>query len=127
MWQYLKRHEAFVRAALESGTIPGGAGARWEELRAFHREQLGFMQHERLIHLLVMLFVALFFLLAAGYSLLAPTWPGFALSALLLVLLAAYLVHYFRLENGVQRLYALANQLSERCGLVSSRNDQSSP
>jgi len=119
MWQYLRRHEAFVREALKAE-----GETRWEELRAFHREQLGFMQHERLVHLLVTLFVALYFLLAAGYSLLSPSWPGFALSALLLVLLAAYLVHYFRLENGVQRWYGLANEISERCGVVSSRNDR---
>ena len=120
MWQYLRRHEAFIREALE-----GKRGElRWEELRAFHREQLGFMQHERLIHLLVTLFVALYFLLAAGYSMSSPSWPGLALSALLLVLLVAYLVHYFRLENGVQRWYDLANQIAERCGVVSARYDR---
>ncbi len=119
MWQYLKRHEAFIREALE-----GKRGElSFEELRAFHREQLAFMQHERLIHLLVTLFVALYFLLAAGYSLLSPSWPGFALAALLLVLLAAYLVHYFRLENGVQRCYHLANRIAERCEGVSARYD----
>ena len=119
MWQYLRRHEAFIREAID-----GKRGElSWDELRAFHREQLAFMQHERLIHLLVTLFVALYFLLAAGYSLLSPSWPGFALSTLLLVLLAAYLVHYFRLENGVQRWYHLANQLSERCKIVSARYD----
>jgi hypothetical protein len=119
MWQYLRKHEAFIREALDGKReVP-----RWEELRAFHREQLAFMQHERLIHLLVTLFVGLYFLLAAGYSLLSPSWPGFALSALLLVLLAAYLVHYFRLENGVQRWYHLANELTSRCRLTCSHRD----
>ena len=47
-----------------------------------------------------------------------------ALCVLLLVLLCAYLVHYFRLENGVQRWYHLANQLDERLGRPGARYEQ---
>jgi hypothetical protein len=116
MWRYMKLHEAFVREALdgERGDLP------LEELQTFHARQIRFMQHERLIHLIVTMFVATFFLLGFGFVVHWTTWPGFGVVTLLLVLLVAYLVHYFRLENGVQRWYHLANRIEERLGRVSA-------
>jgi hypothetical protein len=109
MWEELKRHERFVRGVL-SEPEPSGLAA----VRAHHDRRVHDFQHERLIHLLVTLFVALFALLAVGLLLLRPSPATAALAALLLALTAAYLLHYFRLENGVQRLYALSQQLDER-------------
>ena len=37
-------------------------------------------------------------------------------SALLLLLVSAYVVHYFRLENAVQRWYHLGNRLDQLAG-----------
>lgn len=119
MWDYLRRHEAFVEAALGA---PHDA-AYWQGLRDFHSRQLAFLQHERLVHLLVFLAVCLLCVLGIGYVGVAPSWWGFSAVALLLVLVVAYLVHYFRLENGVQRWYHLANRLDEQCGLVCARYD----
>lgn len=117
MWRYLQQHEAFVRRALEAPREP----AAWLQLREFHARQVAWMQHERLIHLLVLLAVCLLFALSVGYLTAAPSPWSFAFAGLLLALLAAYLVHYFRLENGVQRWYHLANRLDEKCGLVSAQ------
>jgi hypothetical protein len=64
MEAYLRRHEAFIRGQLAS---PAGL-ADWADLARFHRTQIEYVQHERLIHLLVTLF--------------------FGLSALLILLLA---------------------------------------
>ncbi|MFZ5440257.1 MAG: hypothetical protein ACOZQL_09630 [Myxococcota bacterium] len=117
MWRYLQAHEAFVRSALAE---PHDAPF-WEQLAAFHRQQLAFMQHERLIHLLVTLTVAVLALGSVAYVSFAPSLPAFAMAALLLGLVSAYLVHYFRLENGVQRWYHLANALDAKRGVVSAR------
>lgn len=120
MWRYLQLHEAFVRRALDE---PHDA-AFWDQLAAFHAKQLAFMQHERLVHLLVMLTVAILCLSSIGFVSVAPSLPGFAIAALLLVLVSAYLVHYFRLENGVQRWYHLSNRIDEKRGVVSARYDE---
>lgn len=72
------------------------------------------MQHERLAHLLTMLFVGLFALLSLGYTLLNPAVPCFILSGLLIILSAAYVIHYYRLENGVQKWYRLSNEIRDR-------------
>src|SRR5512145_1895532 len=109
MWQELKAHERFIRALLAQPEIDGLAA-----VREHHDRRVRDFQHERLIHLLVTLSVAFFALLAVGWLLHAPSAGAAALAALLLVLTAAYVLHYFRLENGVQRLYGLSRQLDER-------------
>lgn len=114
MWRYLKLHEAFVREALAGKHGP----ISFAELKEFHDTQIRYMQHERLIHLIVMMFVATFFLLSLGYVLGHSSWPGLALVSLLLILTSAYVVHYFRLENGVQRWYHLASQIDRRLDRV---------
>jgi hypothetical protein len=109
MWEELRRHERFVQGVLAEPD-PTGLAA----VRDHHDRRVRDFQHERLVHLLVTLFVALFALLAVGGLLLAPSLATGALAALLLVLTAAYILHYFRLENGVQRLYGLSLRLDER-------------
>lgn len=109
MWGELKNHERFVLAVLAQ---PGGEGLA--AVRDHHDRRVRDFQHERLIHLLVTLFVALFALLAIGWFLVQPSAGAGALAALLLALTAGYLVHYYRLENGVQRLYGLSLRLDER-------------
>src|SRR5574341_586587 len=109
MWEELKRHERFVLAVLAQ---PGGDGLA--AVREHHDRRVHDFQHERLVHLLVTLFVALFALLAIAWGLVRPSVAAGALAALLLALTAGYLLHYFRLENGVQRLYRLSLQLDER-------------
>ncbi len=107
MWDYLKRHEAFIGRALLAGLDPDDAAALGE----LHARQLAYLQHERLIHLLVTLAIALFWLLTIGFVTTHESLAGLAVFGCLLLLLVAYLVHYFRLENGVQRLYLLANRI----------------
>ena len=68
-----------------------------------HLIKIQFFQHERLIHLLVTLFYALIFLV---FLYMCSIHYIFALIAIiLLIFLLFYIVHYFRLENGVQYLY----------------------
>lgn len=109
MWDELKRHERFVRGALDEGRLEGLG-----DVRDHHHRRVREFQHERLVHLLVTLFVALFALLAVGWALVQPSAGALALAVLLLGLTGAYMVHYFRLENGVQRLYGLGVRLDER-------------
>lgn len=122
MEKYLKRHEAFIRRQLASP----GAGTDWPGLARFHRTQIGYLQHERLIHLLVTLFFGLCALLLFLFFLLHPQAVATTLILLVLALLIPYVVHYFRLENGVQRWYHLANELELRAGGVSERYEDGS-
>lgn len=75
--------------------------------------QIGFFQHERLIHLIV---TVLFALMTILVFLLAVTnfapWTG-VLLLLLLMLLIPYIRHYWLLENGTQKLYQYYDKLEE--------------
>ena len=92
--------------------LQGGLSVEiWQELTAYHDKQILWMQQERLAHLITMLFVCLFALLTWGFTFTTPTVACFILSALLMILSIAYIIHYYRLENGVQKWYNLANQI----------------
>jgi len=120
--RYLKRHEAFIRRQLASA----GDGADWPGLARFHRAQIGYMQHERLVHLLVTLFFGLSALLVFLVLVWHPQVLMGVLLLLVLVLLVPYTVHYYRLENGLQRWYTLANEIDARAGGVAQRDDEGS-
>jgi len=107
---YIKRHESYVKDILEKN--PGAEAIA--DLLAYHDRQILWIQHERLAHLITLLFVCLFALLVLGFTILNPDIPFFILAAILILLSAAYVIHYYRLENGVQRLYGLSNQIHQR-------------
>lgn len=74
-----------------------------------HLAKISFFQHERLIHLIVTLFcivLLLLFLLLSIYNL------YFLLIAIILfILVIFYVLHYFYLENGVQKLYKIYDEM----------------
>lgn len=77
-----------------------------------HLTKIQFFQHERLIHLLVTLFYCVFMLIFMG---LGTIFIGFFLIGLiLLIFVLCYVIHYFRLENGVQYLYKQYDKLQQR-------------
>ena len=77
----------------------------WESVLKEHLIQVGFFQHERLIHLLVtMLFAILTFLCVAAYIISGEIYV-LALIGILLVLLVPYIAHYYLLENETQKMY----------------------
>jgi hypothetical protein len=107
MIDYIKRHERYVAEILEKD--PGQEILR--ELLAYHDKQISWIQQERMAHLITMMFVCLFFLLAFGFTIIHFTLPFVLLTALLLILTVAYILHYYRLENGVQGWYSLSNEI----------------
>lgn len=82
-------------------------------LRAEMLNQISFFQHERLIHLIVTVTFAFLTILAIfGFT----AWPEITtliFPILLLILLIPYIIHYYHLENGVQKLYKYYNKLDK--------------
>ncbi|MBP1544205.1 MAG: hypothetical protein J6A16_08915 [Oscillospiraceae bacterium] len=87
------------------------AGEHTHEEYAAERElllkRIELFQHERLIHLLVTLAFAVFFLLSLFMFLVKGGAGLMVLALLFLVLLIPYIKHYYFLENSVQKLYIL--------------------
>ena len=77
-----------------------------------HLIKIGFFQHERQIHLYVTLFYVLLFLLFAGLGLIHFIFC--IITVILLIFNLFYIVHYFRLENGVQYLYKQYDFMMEK-------------
>lgn len=75
------------------------------KMRAELLQRIAFYQHERLIHLLVTLFFAVFFLISLALTLTVGGWGPIALTILFLGLLVPYIKHYYFLENSVQKMY----------------------
>lgn len=110
MIDYMKKHEAYVREILEKN--PPYEALR--ELLIYHDKQIQWMQHERQIHLIVMLFVCFFTLIIFGFAVIRTSVPFIILFVILLGLSIAYIIHYFRLENNVQKWYLISNQIRKK-------------
>lgn len=88
-------------------------------LTEYHREMMANFQHERLIHLFVTLFFALFAIVAmfvvawviGDYGLRVEMVPLYLLALVLVVLTGFYVRHYYFLENHIQGLYKYSRVL----------------
>ena len=105
MKRYCRAHEAMLTSAPAS-----------LDLMALHLEKLHWLQHERLVHLVVLVMTAIAELFTVDLAVLHPeTNPLAAIVMLALaVLLAFYFAHYFFLENTVQHWYRLADELRRK-------------
>ena len=106
MKQWCNDHESEVLAALENGTVT-------DDLVNDYMTKITWLQHERLVHLIVTVMVVVCELFFVALALLHPEF-GILPSILVLilaVLLGFYFYHYFILENTVQRWYRLADYL----------------
>ena len=88
------------------------AGEPAAEVYALFAERLKWLQHERLVHLLVLMMTVTALLFSFGAALYVPEAAAVWILVLLLsALTAAYIFHYFRLENLVQRWYLIETEI----------------
>ncbi len=111
--KYLKRTEELIEYLNRTADKQEAFRERVAREKAELLVQIGFFQHERLIHLIVTVLFALmtilvFLLAVTNFSL----WTG-VLLLLLLGLLIPYIRHYWLLENGTQKLYQYYDKLEE--------------
>jgi len=109
MIKYLKEYIREIEKVLESEKKN-----EWGKVLENHWVQIGIFQHERLIHLLVTLTFGLGFLMMMGVTVLTLNYILILVDLLLLTLLIPYIFHYFKLENGVQKLYKLDKEIQNR-------------
>ena len=78
-----------------------------------HLTHIGWLQHERLVHLLVLMLTAVGTMITFLLAMIEGGWL-YILLFLLLMLTGFYVVHYFFLENTVQRWYRMADALHDK-------------
>ena len=108
MGNKLKEYIRSIRELIEDKDSIGSI----EVLRRELLTEIGFWQHERLIHLLV---TFLFALITMAVLIVIMFYQSIAVLVLffaLLCLLVPYIRHYYILENGVQTLYVLYEDLT---------------
>lgn len=108
MRKYFSGYIAFIEAAI------AGGGTDFAALKAEMLVKIGFMQHERLVHLLVTILFALLMFMSLIAFFISENIGMLAAAVLMLALLIPYIAHYYFLENGVQKLYSLYDEVCKR-------------
>ena len=102
---YRKRIDALLAQPAE--------GTDWEAVLQEHLVQVSFFQHERLVHLIVTVTFAILTMLSLVAALMICNPALYALTLLFLVLLIPYIMHYYTLENEVQKMYVQYDRILE--------------
>ena len=109
MKNYCRAHEAFITSAEPT-----------KELLLFHEKKIAWIQHERLVHLIVTVMVVIAELMVVFLVVVHPEL-GIIPPILMLglaVLLGFYFYHYFFLENTVQRWYKIYDSMVEKLQMI---------
>ena len=85
-----------------------------------HLNQIGFFQHERLIHLIVTVTFALLEMLAILLNVISDRLFSLLLPVVILILLVPYIRHYYILENEVQKMYVQYDRMLRICQMTES-------
>jgi len=105
----MQKHEKIIL-----GYINSRKDENWTNIKEYHKVQIEFLQHERLVHLMVTLAFAAFSITSYIITGFLTTVPMILLDLILTTMLIFYIVHYYRLENGIQRWYDLYNRICEK-------------
>ena len=111
--EYVKNHERYIIKYEESEID--------DDLLNLHLMKLKFLQHERLVHLIVTFMTLMITVIMLGISVLSLNVVYLVLFLVLLTLSTFYLMHYFFLENHVQYWYiiteSLTKSIKKNCGV----------
>ena len=75
--------------------------------------KISFYQHERLIHLIVTCLVAISAVLFTFMGLLLNNYLLLIISIILFILFTFYILHYYFLENSIQKLYLYYDKIKQ--------------
>ena len=88
-----------------------------------HLVQVGFFQHERLIHLIVTVTFALLEMLAIVLSVISDSLFTLLLPVVILILLVPYIRHYYILENELQKMSGQYDRMRRLQQKAAERNN----
>ncbi|HBZ03094.1 MAG TPA: hypothetical protein DEO83_04705 [Lachnospiraceae bacterium] len=83
----------------------------WDKEIEKHLNQISFFQHERLVHLIVFALVAICTVISILAFVIKSEIMILPLIILLFVLLVPYCMHYYLLENNVQKMYSQYDEM----------------
>ncbi len=89
-------------------------GTDFEALKREQLVQIGFVQHERFVHLLVTVMVCILLFIGMCVFFLSQMKAFLIVDGLLLILSLCYLLYYFFIENATQRMYRQYDLISRK-------------
>ena len=115
MEKMIKSYEQFIEKKASEKLSDANRG----ELVEYHKEMVTNFQHERLIHLLIMLFFITVALILLGilawsiimYGFILEMLAFYIMTGIVTILAIAYIKHYYFLENHIQNLYKYSAKL----------------
>ncbi|MDR0463271.1 MAG: hypothetical protein LBG64_03575 [Pseudomonadales bacterium] len=105
MFGQIKEHFVYLEKELSLDVREGGS---WKKLYKYHLSQLRIFNTERLIHLIIMLFVGLYTIILFGMAMQFDNVFLIIVALMCLVLFVCYVFYYFKLENIIQKIAALS-------------------
>ena len=106
--EYMNKVQSFMDSDMKTADIE-----KIREVLAEFEIKISYFQHERLIHLIVMVLFAILEVISIAIILTNPSVPALILCGLFLVLVVPYVMHYYFLENSVQHMYKMRDQILE--------------
>ena len=100
----------------ENSEINKGVERDWDKEIESHLTQIAFFSHERLVHLIVMCLVAICTVMCILTFIIKSEIMLLPLIVLFFVLLVPYIMHYYLLENSVQRMYEQYDAMKNKQG-----------
>jgi len=107
MIDYMNNYMEYIKTILKKEDIN-------ESIKKDFIEHIQFMQHERLIHLLVTMLFASLLMFGFIIMLIYFSWILVVFTAIIFIVEIFYIFHYYKLENGVQKMYRLYDELGEK-------------
>ncbi len=110
MGKYISDYIKYIEKILEEDK----EDTDYEKLRADFLLKLSFFQHERFVHLVVTVMVAIVLFISVIYIFMTGLRLMAALSIILLGLVFAYLIYYYFIENAVMGMYKTYDRIMAR-------------
>ena len=98
--EYMNKVQSFMDSDMKDADIE-----KIREVLSEFEIKISYFQHERLIHWLVTMLVAILTFICVGVYVISGEIYVLALIGILLVLLVPYIMHYYLLENETQKMY----------------------
>lgn len=107
MIDYMNNYMEYIKTILKKENIN-------ESIKKDFLGHIQFMQHERLIHLLVTMLFASLLMFGFIIMLIYFSWILVVFTAIIFIVEIFYIFHYYKLENGVQKMYRLYDELTKK-------------
>ena len=89
-------------------------GTDWEAVLRELLDKISFYMHERLVHLIVTVLFAVMETIFVVAAVMTESFRVSIIAIVVLILLIPYILHYYFLENSVQKLYLIYDELKKK-------------